>query len=447
MTRLLVNFMRHQIFVDCGARRWQYLAQLRMNAVSLFRGSRGPFHGNRLLIPQALRQQRRQSRILSSELCIVVVGLCFFSTSSYLRAQYPAPDNFDPGPAGSVNALAVQADGKILIGGAFTNVGGQTRNHLARLNTDGTLDNSFNPDLEGIWPYVESLVLQWDGKILVGGYFTNLAGQSRTNIARLNADGTLDFGFNPGAGRDGRDVRSIAAQPDGKILVGGNFTVLGGQPRSGLGRLSADGEVDLGFDPALGPGDGYTPNISSLVVQADGKILASGAFTRVAGQSRTNIARLNVDGTVDGTFTPWVTGSVVSVAMQADGKILVVGNFTMLSGLSRKRIARLNADGTVDAGFNPAVGRSTDYLPYVSALSVQADGKILVGGRFTLVGGQFRTNIARLNSDGTLDSEFNPGANNTVYALAVQADGKVLVSGGFTSLSGQSTSPAGWLLP
>jgi uncharacterized delta-60 repeat protein len=126
----------------------------------------------------------------------------------------------------------VQADGKILVGGSFTTLGGKTRSRIGRLHADGTLDASFNPEASSS---VYSLAVQADGKILVGGQFTTLGGQTRNRISRLHADGTLDIGFNPEASSS---VYSLAVQADGKILVGGQFTTLGGQTRNRIGRLN-----------------------------------------------------------------------------------------------------------------------------------------------------------------------------------------------------------------
>src|SRR5712692_297113 len=130
------------------------------------------------------------------------------------RAQSPLPDSFNPGANSNVLALAVQADGKILVGGGFTTLGGQTRNYLARLNADGTLDAGFDP---GANINVNSLVAQDDGKILVGGSFTTLGGEPRTNLARLNADGTLELEIFPSAGGHNPFVSSLAVQADGEI--------------------------------------------------------------------------------------------------------------------------------------------------------------------------------------------------------------------------------------
>src|SRR5207245_1655444 len=190
--------------------------------------------------------------------------------------------------------------GKILIGGAFTTLspnGGATvtRNRIARLNPDGTLDTAFNPNANDI---VQSIAVQADGKILLGGFFTSVGGQTRNRIARLNPDGTLDTGFNPNASGA---VRSIALQADGKILVGGDFTSVGGQTRNRIARL----------DPSTGGADSFDPNASgavgAIVVQADGKILAGGDFNganSIGGQARNNIARLDPNIGLADSFDP-----------------------------------------------------------------------------------------------------------------------------------------------
>ena len=148
-----------------------------------------------------------------------------------------ALDGFDPNAIGTVNVVVVQPDGKILIGGEFT-----------LLSPNGgpevTLDTAFDPGASG---YVRSIAVQADGKILVGGLFQRIGGQKRNRIARLNPDGTLDAAFDPNA--DG-SVESIAMQTDGKILVGGYFESIGGQTRRSIARL--DGHMNRGgvaFEP------------------------------------------------------------------------------------------------------------------------------------------------------------------------------------------------------
>jgi uncharacterized delta-60 repeat protein len=310
---------------------------------------------------------------------------------------------------------------------------GSVTSAVAMLSVNLALPDSFNPGAGGPYPYVYSMTLQADGKILVGGRFGTLGGQSRNYIGRLNADGTLDTSFNPGANNQ---ANCLVVQADGKILVGGAFTTLGGQFRNYIGRLNTDGTLDTSFNPGVGA---TYPYVNSLAVQADGKILVGGDFTTLGGQSRTNIGRLNADGTLDMSFNPGANWIVNSLAVQADGKILVGGVFTSLGGQLRHNIGRLNANGTLDTSFNPGT------YGEVFSLAVQADGKILVGGRFSTLGGQSRFYIGRLNADGTLDASFNPGADNIVNSLAVQADGKILVGGSFTTLGGKSRTNIGRL--
>ena len=185
--------------------------------------------------------------------------------------------------------------------------------------------------------------------------------------------------------------------------------------------------------------DAFNPHangqVGVIVVQSDGKILIGGQFTTLspnggAAITRNRIARLNADGTLDTSFNPSANNYVRSIALQADGKILVGGYFTSIGGATRHRIARLNANGTLDTSFDPNANN------YVFSIAVQANGKILAGGYFTSIGGVTRNRIARLNADGTLDTSFNPSANNYVRSIALQADGKILVGGYFTSIGG-----------
>jgi uncharacterized delta-60 repeat protein len=191
----------------------------------------------------------------------------------------------------------------------------------------------------------------------------------------------VDTGFNPGADNI---VYSMQLQGDGKILVGGFFVNLGGQPRSYLGRLNADGTVDANFNP------GANAYIDCFALQADGKILVGGKFTNLVGQSRAYIGRLNADGTLDTAFNPGADGEVKCLALQQDGRIVVGGSFATLAGQSRSYLGRLNADGSIDTSFTVAADHA------VLAVESQEDGKILAAGQFTTLGGQSRNDIGRL---------------------------------------------------
>ncbi|MBE0541227.1 MAG: immunoglobulin domain-containing protein [Verrucomicrobia bacterium] len=351
--------------------------------------------------------------------------------------------NFNPGAGGTVSALALQTDGKILLGGLFTTLAGQTRNRLGRLNANGTLDTSFSTTASAT---VYSLAVQPDGKILVGGDFTFLAGQTRRYIGRLTTNGILDTSFNttlfnpPPVGSLVARVQAILLQPDGKIILGGRISFNGGPFTGFISRVHTNGATDTSFITT----SGVSGPVASLAFQTDGKILAGGLFTSLRGEARSRLGRLNADGSLDTTFDPGADNTVLTLAVQADGKILVGGAFNAIASQPRTNLARLNPDGTADASFAPTV---TGGNAGVYSLAPQTDGRILLSGLFSSVAGQSRANLARLNADGTLDASFNPGANNYVYGLAIQPDGKILAGGDFTQLAGQSRSRIGRLNP
>jgi uncharacterized delta-60 repeat protein len=335
---------------------------------------------------------------------------------------------FNPDADDLVYAIVLQADGKILAGGAFTAIGGQPRNFFARLDAITGLADSFNPDVQTIGGLVLAIAVQADGKILAGGWFTSIGGQPHNNIARLDATTGLADLFDPNA--DNR-VLSIVVQGDGKILVGGSFFHIGGQSRKSMARLDATTGLADSFDPVTMDND-----VRSIVFQSDGKILAGGAFSSARGKARNCIARFETDGRLDQTLDFTATGTyIIATVVQRDGKILIGGAFTSVLGAPRNNIARLNADGTLDIAFNPNADGD------VRSITLQADGRILVGGTFTNIGGQSRNRIARLDpTTGAADS-FDPNANGPVHAITVQADGTILVGGDFqgaNSMGGQT---------
>ena len=382
----------------------------------------------------------------------------------------------------SVSDFAVQPDGKYLISGAFSNYDGQTgKSYLIRLNSDGTEDTAFsaNAIVNGTTAKFNSTLLsiaiQSDGKILVGGVFTNYNNQTgKSYLIRLNADGTEDTTFSTNAVVNGTTARfngsifSIAIQSDGKILIGGDFTFYNAQTgKSRLIRLNADGTEDTAFS-ANAVVNGTTARFSSSVegikVQSDGKILVGGNFITYNAQTGKNrFIRLNTDGTEDTTFsanavvngtTPRFSSIVNDVALQSDGKILVGGNFTLYSGQTGKdRLIRFNSDGTEDTEFSANAivnGTTARFSSSINAIEVQPDSKILVSGGFTNYSGQTgKDRLIRLNSDGTEDTAFSANAvvNGTTPKftsggnIALKLDGSILVGGGFTSYSGFFNMP------
>ncbi|MDX2188374.1 MAG: T9SS type A sorting domain-containing protein [Bacteroidota bacterium] len=335
---------------------------------------------------------------------------------------------FNPGIGADnyVDALAIQADGKILIGGSFSNYNSIARNRVTRINTNGSLDAFFNPNT-GANNYVFTLDIQPDEKILIGGYFTSVSGTSRNRIARLNKNGSNDTTFNPGKGIQYGSIWAVKHQLDGKILIGGNFTIYNGVLRNYIARLEHDGSIDSSFNLGLGPNS----IIYDIAIQPDGKIIVGGAFSSYNGINCSAIARLNSDGTLDNTFIKGiiVNGRINSIAIQNDGKILIGGPFYTYQGILSKQIARLNLDGSLDISFNPGTG--ADWT--VESLALQSDGKVLIGGWFESYNGIPKNRLVRLNSNGSLDSTFNlgTGPDRAVKAIAVQQDGKILIGGEF----------------
>ncbi|MBL8299813.1 MAG: delta-60 repeat domain-containing protein [Rhodanobacteraceae bacterium] len=358
----------------------------------------------------------------------IVAWLWLGIATSQVHAQ-SVVDGFDPSAEWPVFALALQTDGKILVGGNFRRIAGQQRAYLARLNVDGSLDTGFaNTSLDAA---VRAIAIQPDGKILVGGYFRNSGATSRNRILRLNSNGGIDAGFDPGTGADGPAVYALAVQGDGKIVMAGVFKAVNGQTRSNLARLNSNGTVDSSFAPSV---DG---RILALSLDAAGKIVIGGGFSSVHSQIRNNLARLNSDGSLDASFDPNANGSVESLLRQTDGKWVVGGTFTVLGGVARNRIARLNADASLDSTFTPSANSN------VLALAQQADGKILVAGLFSRISqatnNYTRNRIARLLTSGAVDTDFSLDVDNGVFAVLAYADGsRTLIGGNFESVAGQT---------
>ncbi len=370
----------------------------------------------------------------------IVIGGAFTSYNGTSRNYIARLDQdgaldstFDSGSGADSQVLStcVQADGKILIGGGFISYNGTTRNGIARLNPEGSLDTTFDPGTGTDYPVI-CTTIQGDGKILIAGDFTSYNGTARNRIARLNPDGSLDNTFDPGTGRNG-SIRTMNLQPDGKVIIGGDFWSYNDIDRHQIARLNEDGSLDVGFDP----GTGANNVVQTTLVQPDGKIMIGGYFTDFNGAASNFIARLNADGSLDGGFIAGAGANhgVLCTSVQTDGKVtLIGGEFTGYNDIGCNYIARLYPDGTLDTGFN--VGSGAVGLVY--STKPQWDGKTLIGGSFISYNGLSRNHIARLNEDGTLDTSFNPGTgtDQLIYSVATQADGKILIGGLFNSFNG-----------
>lgn len=365
-------------------------------------------------------------RLLSSNTSGIAVGSSIRIASMEAGTALVTDGNLDQSttlgaPNNSVRKTVQQSDGKLIIVGDFTALGGTTRNYIARLNSDGTLDTGYNPNANAL---VDSVALQSDGKAVIVGNFTTIGGTTRNYVARINTDGTLDTGFDPNA--NARTLAVAVQSSDQKILIGGNFTTIGGTAQTYLARLNTGGTLDTG----------YTANTNSTVrvirIQSDGKAVIGGDFTTAVSTVRNRVARINTAGTLDTGFAdPNVNGAVHDLAIQSDGKYVIVGAFTSVASTTRNRCARLNSGGTLDTGFNPNCNAQTQ------AVVIDTTGKIWIGGQFTGIGSVVvgRNRLARLNSDGSLDFTVNPNLNSEVLpgSLTATSD-RLYVGGPFTTV-------------
>ena len=395
----------------------------------------------------------------------------------------------------TVLSLAQQADGKLLVGGAFTQINAQPAPGVARLLPTGVLDNTFVPGTGAtttttgptpavIPATVRTIRVQSNGGILLGGAFTQFNGVARGRVARLLPTGALDPAFAAGAGANNL-VFALAELATGQVLIGGSQTAFDNNPKTGLARLSATGADDATFAPVVES----RGTLTRAVPLANGQLLVAGDFTNFNGTTVPgfffNVCRLNANGSLDPTYiapnagtplgvrpdgsfyTPTVTGANLfslqrilpsgatdnaftaldfavppntggaEVIVQPNGRLLVIGNFFSYGGVPRNGIARLNANGTLDTSFTPPT--STISRRVLSAL-VQAGGKIVITYQEPATGAAPGNTIARLNTDGTLDNTFAVGVGggpNSFVTVLQQPDGKLLVSGP-TSFNGQA---------
>lgn len=359
----------------------------------------------------------------------------FFLGISMAQAQPGSLDlSFTTNAADSlVYAVAVQPDGKILLGGAFNNVAsGNPRNRIARLLPSGLIDTSFGTPA-GANDVVYAIALQSDGKVVIGGQFTTVNGTGRSCIARLTTAGAIDPTFNPGTGAEPlfSVINAVAILPDGRIVAGGSFSGFNGSSRDNIVVLNSNGSVDDSFVP-----DFINGAIQALAAQPDGRIVIGGYFSTVNFNSHANIARLSFNGKEDPTFgtNSGPNSGVLALALQSDGKVVIGGEFNQVDGTSRGHVARLNSNGNLDTTFTSG----TDASDTVLSLTLDGSGKTLLGGFFQTFNGAFRGGIVRLNANGNADTTFNAGTgtDGTVRAIATQNDAKVVIGGGFSSVNG-----------
>jgi uncharacterized delta-60 repeat protein len=397
-----------------------------------------------------------------------------------VRSPHPArndavlDETFAPGDFtnGQVNVAVLEPGGKVVIAGGFSKVHGVARRSIARLNVDGTLDETFIPtNIDPGEVLRGELVRQADGKLIVVGWFNIMVNaESRlTSIARLTSDGSVEPAFNVGRAiaqtpqDDGMgnatspgQALGVAVQSDGRIIVFGAFGYVITGPgtyveRRGVARFHADGTFDPTFDPGLGFGSvTSTPFPRKGAIAGDGKIYLQGRFDSFNGQPVRGLVRLNPDGSVDGDFALPATTEPVDAEglfVQQDGKLLVFGYFTSFNGVAANGVVRLATSGAVDSSFSPSFSTYTNARS-VLTIAQQADGKLIIGGEFHFLGAAVANGVARVELDGTMDPTFDPsaaGPSGSVSTVVVRpGDGHVFVGGYFSTYAGVPRNNFAW---
>lgn len=332
-------------------------------------------------------------------------------------------------------------DGKIIVTGQFKYFDGNPASLIARLNSDGSFDTTFNSSGTGFdsnlpWNsgYMPTkVVAQPDGKILVIGDFRTYNGIPTQNFIRLNSDGTIDNSFNyidPNYLYSYSGISTITVMPNGKILLSRwnyqNFVTQ-------LLRLNSDGSIDTTFNIQSGFDDG----IRDVKLQADGKILVAGDFNNIGGFWKPKIARLNSDSTVDTTFVinAGFNNTVTQIEIAPDGSIFASTYSTTFDNIPVKRIVKLVPSGYLDFSFS-MINPELTFLNGSDFILMQ-NGQLFVLG-VLLTNGAWNYNAGMFNSDGSFDNTFLNVFENNVNGALLQPDVKLVCFGNFNNYNGQS---------
>lgn len=304
--------------------------------------------------------------------------------SRIAAARFASDDTLDtsfvPQPNGQINGAVILPGGQVLLAGFFSQMNGQPRPGVAKFGNDGLFDTAFTPNFHGTGAaFISCIAVQGDGKILLGGDIND--GSTMRYVVRLNADGSTDATLTT---TTDSAVKVIAQQADGKILLGGNFTTVNGTATPKLVRLNLDGTLDGAFSLVVANG-AVTSEPKRLIVQPDGKILVGGNVQVRLNGSTVNVplARLNADGTLDSAFTQKVHAlaagiTFADITRHSDGRIVGVGTFTLASP-SVVNAVRFKADGSVDPDCF-VISRPNGPLHAVAA---QVNDSLLLGGAFS----------------------------------------------------------------
>ncbi len=387
--------------------------------------------------------QPRSAALLSDGKLVIGGDFAFFNgqpadkvailnTDGSLFNAIPAGE----GPNAWVRSIAAEGNtGNFVIAGTFDSVGVVVRNDLARLNAnDLTAQPSFDPGAGVGTGSIQTLIAQPDGKILIGGSFSMFDGTAQNNLARIDGTGALDVTFQIGSGPNSA-VSCIALQPDGKIIIGGGWSEYDDVSREGIARLNTDGSLDTGFDPGNAIGDNFYYHINQCAVMPNGNVMVVGFFQTFDGAFSKCIVQLNSDGSVAITYPNLLVNyeEIYTLAVRADSRALIDTHNQLFDSSGRGNFLQLNSDGTVDTDFNPGTG----FNSVVEDVAIGSDGRVVATGFFTLFANTAQSSVAVLDQDGTLDptctiAPFFTGYNDfQARTCAIQDDGKILIGGAF----------------
>lgn len=338
-----------------------------------------------------------------------------------------------------VSAMAIQSDGKIILGGKFLNYNGIVANRIVRINYDGSTDNRFLSGTGFSAGAVQKIKADRSGAIMIGGSFTgNYNGNDVSRVCILNPDGMLKTDIDFGSGPASASVLALENDQEGSWYIAGSFSVFDGLNQGRLAKINPSGEYDTGY---LSAGIGFDNSVFKVLPLEDKKTMVFGNFKKFNGVSVSRIMRLLEDGSRDVNFNALQSGAnnlIKNAVLQSDGKVVFGGNFTKYNDAPMNRIARILPDGAVDDGFNVGAGFNSQ----VYAMAIQSDFKILVGGNFTKYNDSPCGRLIRLLPNGSRDTGFNVGlgADAIIEVILIQPDAKILVAGHFSNFNGQLIS-------
>ena len=356
------------------------------------------------------------------------------------------------GPNGKINSICVFGTNKILVGGAFTSFNSISSGRIVAINSTGTIDNNFQSGL-GFNDRVMTILYDSFGRLIIGGAFTHYNNQKRIALSAIDGSGNIITNFNPFlAPEDGgqfdsfsiSEVDAVAQDQHGNFFVGGYIDLKIGTDNlfQGIVKITPDGIIDRNFKVSMD-----TPWVDNVIILPDNKVIVSGWFQSVNNQAKQYLVRLNSDGSVDKNFDASAALAtffhIYSLSLQQDGKLLV-GGFAFSFGKPQSPLIRLNSDGTLDTNFNLQISTTVGSDPIIYTTEVDEKGKIYFGGSFNVVNGFARTSIASVNGDGSLDMSFAPKLSPnvgsqlpSVYKIKIYGS-HLYIAGAFDSIDNQS---------